>query len=90
MNDMDDDFQDGGLPGIRFVVVIGRKVEGNMDDSYMIERSETDISDCSEDISEGEEWDIFIYFSAETSRLFFEPGTDGIAPIGNRCPDFLI
>ena len=28
--------------------------------------------------------------SAETSRLFFEPGTDGIAPIGNRCPDFFI
>ena len=60
-----------------------------MDDSFD-ERSETDISDCSEDISEGEEGDFFIYFSAETSRLFFEPGTDGIAPIGNRCPDFLI
>ena len=26
--------------------------------------------------------------SAETSRLFCKPGTDGIAPIGNRCPDF--
>ena len=27
--------------------------------------------------------------SAETSRLFFEPGTDGIAPIGNQCPDLI-
>ena len=26
---------------------------------------------------------------AETSRLFFEPGTDGIAPIGNRCPTLM-
>ena len=33
---------------------------------------------------------LMFWGSAETSRLFFEPGTDGIAPIGNRCPKFLI
>ena len=46
----------------------------------------------------GKRWQKFSLFliqripisSAQTSRLFFEPGTDGIAPIGNRCPDIFI
>ena len=29
------------------------------------------------------------YISAETCQWFFEPGTDGIAPIGNRCHDLM-
>ena len=33
-------------------------------------------------------WFYVIFISkAESSLLFFKPGPDGVAPIGNRCPD---
>ena len=47
-------------PDIRFVVVIGQKSRCNMDNSFD-ERCETDISDCFEDILEGEE-EVFFGF----------------------------